>query len=166
MKAHINFGNAKKALKNNIFRGFAAFLIVFASTFLTVSAQVKWQNDEVAAVLFPDNPATFLNFTAVKADNIVYLNWHVLNQKNNALYLIERSADGNNFEIIDYKQGYGSEVPIKLLFSYVDKAPLSSKGYYRIVQVKENPGQPVENTVNRSFTAYDIEKNDWDEKSK
>ena len=59
---------------------------------------------------------------------------------NDCIYVIERSADGNEFEPVGLKEGIGSS--LELLYSWVDSKPLTGTAQYRIKQI-DNDGKLV-----------------------
>ena len=63
----------------------------------------------------------------------VYLNWVTKPNSGDCVYVVERSVDGEEYEPVGLKEGYGS--PIELLYSWIDNEPKEGTSYYRIKQV-------------------------------
>ncbi len=60
------------------------------------------------------------------------IQWTTGSEENNSHFNIERSTDGENFEVIGRVNGQQNSI-VETEYQYVDNAP-SSKNYYRIVQ--------------------------------
>ena len=78
---------------------------------------------------------TLIGFKAVYFEGKTYLNWKVQNEKQDDLFIIFRSFDNDNFEIIDIKQGIGTPIEAPIFYSYIDKEPLDGISYYKILKV-------------------------------
>ena len=80
-------------------------------------------------------PVDLLSFTAkVQLDQKVLLNWSTASETDNSHFVIERTQDGNNFELIDIISGAGSSER-QVNYSYVDRNPLIGRSFYRLKQV-------------------------------
>ena len=71
--------------------------------------------------------------TVVYNSGKAYLNWITKSNSNDCVYVIERSVDGDEYEPIGLKEGFGS--PIELLYSWIDSDPKEGTSYYRIKQI-------------------------------
>lgn len=86
-------------------------------------------SEEVAAL-----PIELLSFNANVLENeTVRLNWATASEENNAFFTIERSADGQNFEALDFIDGAGVSNQIQY-YQYLDKQPLEGYAFYRLKQ--------------------------------
>ena len=77
-------------------------------------------------------PVDLLYFNAeiVKSESVL-LNWATASEENFDYFTIEKSADGQNFEIVDKLDGAGNSSQI-LQYSFVDDSPLSGTSFYRL----------------------------------
>ncbi|MGN6435256.1 MAG: T9SS type A sorting domain-containing protein [Agriterribacter sp.] len=83
-------------------------------------------------------PILLAVFTARPQGATVLLNWTTSTEQNNALFAIERSADGVEWQQIAEVKGAGnSSQPIN--YSYTDIDPLDGTSYYRLKQI-DNDG--------------------------
>jgi hypothetical protein len=79
-------------------------------------------------------PITLLSFTAQLSNNIVTVNWSTASEMNNDYFIVERSADGYNFEFLAQVQGGGNTTSLNH-YSTLDRSPYSGVSYYRLTQV-------------------------------
>lgn len=82
--------------------------------------------------------ATLVDFKAIYNTGSVYLKWLVKNEKEDGLFIIERSGSGKNFEAIAYKQGIGVPLSCPILYCSIDKSPLQDTSYYRLVKTLQD----------------------------
>lgn len=75
-------------------------------------------------------PTRFISFTAVKAGQVVKLNWVVSTTDDPSSYTVERSADGQRFVAI----GELVALPNTTAYTFTDDRPMAGKSYYRIRQ--------------------------------
>jgi len=69
----------------------------------------------------------------VEAKN--YMLWTVVEKHENCVYLIERSANQTDWEMIGYKDAYKSPNNIALAYYFTDEKPLENTNYYRLKRV-------------------------------
>ena len=79
-------------------------------------------------------PVELVSFKAEKAENAVKVTWSTASEKNNAYFVIERSADGKNFTAAGQVEGNGTTSAAKN-YAFLDKNPLNNVSYYRLKQV-------------------------------
>ena len=80
-------------------------------------------------------PIRLLYFKATKiADNHVQLTWATASEENNDYFLIERSIDGKDWEVINQKPGAGNSSQTRS-YQYIDENPIIGISYYRLRQV-------------------------------
>ena len=79
-------------------------------------------------------PVNWLNFEAKQLAGKVLLNWETASEQNNSHFIVERSADNVNFEVIGQVDavGHSSEVAS---YEMIDGTPLPGLQHYRIKQV-------------------------------
>lgn len=81
-------------------------------------------------------PVGLSGFTATRQSSTALLAWATASETNNKGFDIERSADGivwSPIGFVNSKAAYGNSNQ-KLLYSYIDKAPLTGTNYYRLQQ--------------------------------
>ncbi len=74
-------------------------------------------------------PVNLLSFTATMQSKTVQLNWKTTSENNIDNYLLERSADGRNFNSITTIRGLNTP---SANYNYADNFPLSGISYYRL----------------------------------
>jgi len=90
-------------------------------------------------------PIELISFTATPRGKSVQLDWRTANERNNAFFQIERSANGRDFENIGKIAGAGdSHVPLD--YQYTDVLPLTGWNYYRLRQ-EDFDGQFSHSTI-------------------
>lgn len=80
-------------------------------------------------------PVSLLNFSATQVNNTsIYIKWQTASEQNNARFILQRSADGNNFDHVTNIQAAGNSTsPIN--YSYTDNVDgTSDTYYYRLLQ--------------------------------
>lgn len=88
-----------------------------------------------SARLIEDNHNYIISFSPVFNDGKTYLRWLVQNDEKDGLYIVERSANGIEFEALGFRERIGSTLCVNLFYSFIDEAPFSGNTYYRIMQV-------------------------------
>ncbi|MFH1005558.1 MAG: T9SS type A sorting domain-containing protein [Bacteroidota bacterium] len=83
-------------------------------------------------------PIELLSFNGKCENNINHLAWVTASEMNNSFFTIERSIDGQTFEVIGTKQGAGNSSAI-LNYEFIDLSPFSNRDgsevrYYRLKQ--------------------------------
>jgi hypothetical protein len=61
--------------------------------------------------------------------------WLVSNDEKDGIFIIERSADGVEFEAMGFKDRVGSPLCVNLFYSFVDETPIPGENYYRVMTV-------------------------------
>ncbi len=67
-------------------------------------------------------------------DKVVELHWSTIQEEINSHFEIEKSLDGNRFEVIGYLSGNGTTNEAQV-YSYKDELPVSGINYYRLKQI-------------------------------
>lgn len=78
-------------------------------------------------------PVELVSFDAKKVDRTAALTWVTASEKNFARFVIERSANGVNFEEIGTRTAMGGTV--KTTYNFTDVHPASGVNYYRLKMV-------------------------------
>jgi hypothetical protein len=88
-----------------------------------------------------------LSFTGVCAAQTVVLNWSTAMEINNKLFTVQRSDDGNNWQLAGVIDGAGNSSTLHT-YSVTDKQPGKSLSYYRLMLTDLNG----ENTYSKVIT--------------
>lgn len=119
--------NATSTITRMALMAAAAFL--FANS--AASAQQASANPMVQSGLH--NTANINNYTTIFNSGKVFVNWTAKNEANDCIYIVERSADGSNFESVGVKEGVSSEM--ELFYSWMDSTPPAGFAYYRVKKI-------------------------------
>jgi hypothetical protein len=125
-------------IPNNLFSAILWVLLAFCAG-QDAAAQTthtfKVESPKEAQPLVKDSVNNFLSFAPVFAEGKTYLRWLVENDAKDGVFIIERSADGEEFEALGFKDRVGTDKKVNLFYSYVDEAPPTGFAHYRIMQV-------------------------------
>ena len=93
-----------------------------------------WRFDNITISGTPNPlPIKLLYFDATLIKGYVSLDWATVTEINNEKFEIERSNDGNNFEVISMIPGAGNSNNL-LNYHQLDSKPNNGKNYYRLKQ--------------------------------
>ena len=98
-------------------------------------------------------PIELVHFSATPKDKVVEVNWTTLTEINNDYFVVERSADGNAFQVLGTTPGAGNSSQM-LQYSWTDYSPLKGTSYYRLKQVDFDGSYSYSNTVAVSRDAF------------
>lgn len=121
-------------MKNSIAKflnGSLIACVVTVASLGTAAGQQASSNPLVQSGLH--NTANINNYTAVYNSGKVFVNWTAKNESNDCIYIVERSADGSNFESVGVKEGVASDM--ELFYSWMDNTPPSGFAYYRVKKI-------------------------------
>ncbi len=79
-------------------------------------------------------PVTLVRFDAWPAGDVVELEWATATEQNNAQFIVQRSADTEQWEAVAEVAGAGSSQSM-LTYGAVDRNPVQGVSYYRLKQV-------------------------------
>ena len=79
-------------------------------------------------------PVELISFNASKVSSGVLLDWTTASELNNSGFEVERSIDGETWELIGWVEGSGTTQEIKN-YSFIDEDNLNQLTYYRLRQV-------------------------------
>jgi len=82
-------------------------------------------------------PIELIQFKATKVGAYVQLDWSTATEINNDYFTVERSVDGENFEVILTEKGAGNSSTQKDYRRY-DEQPRVGYNYYRLSQTDFN----------------------------
>ena len=104
-----------------------------------------WSKVQEACALAP-LPVELIDFRAKEdAQQNVVLLWTTESESNNMHFVIERAADGRNFEMLETVNGNGTTTALQN-YSYVDTKPIAF-AYYRLKQVDYDGSFEYSNVV-------------------
>lgn len=78
-------------------------------------------------------PIELVTFNAKAVDNAVYLNWTTATEINNDFFVIEKSANGVDFEALQVIKGAGNSSVMRE-YTAIDRNPFRGTSYYRLSQ--------------------------------
>jgi hypothetical protein len=110
-------------------------VLEYGSTGLGIARQII-PNTALCACMSLSSPLpiVLLDFTAEPTLNSVLLKWSTASEKNSELYIVERSADGLNWQAVATTKAAGESTQ-RLNYSILDSLPLTSVAYYRLKQI-------------------------------
>ena len=95
-------------------------------------------------------PIELLSFTATPNGKVVDVNWTTATQTNNKLFMVERSADAQNFTTVTCVPGAGTTTE-ELSYAVIDSNPLPGVSYYRLKQIDYDGAATYSDIVSISF---------------
>lgn len=117
----------------------AGILFLLLLPGINVDAQTQWGSGLVGgARLIKEEQSPFVSFSPVFGNGKTYVRWLVQNDEKDGLFIVERSADGIEFEALGFKDRVGSPLCVNLFYSFVDEEPLNGTGYYRVMAVSSD----------------------------
>lgn len=96
-------------------------------------------------------PVRFGTFNAQIQNNTVKLQWQTISEYNNSHFEILRSANGNNFTVLDVVSGNGNSNSV-LNYAYTDGQPLSGQSYYQLKQYDKDGKSLLSEIVSVNFS--------------
>ncbi len=100
-------------------------------------------------------PVELISFEGVVDKEIVTLKWSTASEINNSHFEVERSLDGNRFELINIQEGTGNSNNIQN-YSFIDNNTISGELYYRLKQVDYDGTFTYSETISVTITSDDI----------
>jgi hypothetical protein len=79
-------------------------------------------------------PIELIYFSVATKDRQAILDWKTAAETNNFGFVIERSADARNWDILGFEPGHGTTV-LTQNYSFLDSRPLPGYNYYRLKQI-------------------------------
>ncbi len=112
---------------------------IVAAVFTCIATFANAQNAQTGLIdkteMTQDSVNSFISFSPVYLDGKTYVRWLVKNDKKDGVFVVERSADGVDFEALGFKDRVGTQLLVNLFYSYIDQEPLPGENHYRIMQV-------------------------------
>jgi len=106
-----------------------------------IPTNMNAQRATIAGQSFTNENEPVHVLTKLSSDYIagkVVINWTAVNMDGDCLYQIERSENAKSFEIIGNVKGFTTIGNYEVVYTFVDKTPLSKNSFYR-VSVKSKP---------------------------
>jgi hypothetical protein len=100
-------------------------------------------------------PVELLSFDAVIEGSTVVASWVTASEINNNYFIVERSADGINFEQVGRRNGAGNS-SVTLYYSMIDNSPLPGLSYYRLRQVDFDGKESLSQLVAVNFNGNNV----------
>lgn len=122
---------------------------------------IGWAVGKAGTIITINNPVVLpINLSYFKVDSYnkkyAYLTWATSSEKNNNYFIIERSHDLINWQMVVKQNGIGNSNSTTEYFT-IDKNPLSGTYYYRLKQVDINGDFKYLKTISFKLNNY---KND------
>ncbi|HEX6916042.1 MAG TPA: T9SS type A sorting domain-containing protein, partial [Chitinophagaceae bacterium] len=138
-----NFNEAAQIILLDLFTGTQAdvklnpvYPFTITSNAASQGGRFKLVFRSLASVL----PLSFLNVSAVNLPAGVQVNWKLAFEQGVQQYLVERSANGQQFSVIGTVGSKGnSSMPVE--YSFLDGTPLNGTSWYRIKSVEQGEGK-------------------------
>lgn len=123
--------NGEMAVEGNVTVGNGAEL--FGDGTIYVGGDHNLPNGSDVEIIEGFLPISLLYFKAKEGKEKIQLNWSTATEINNDFFTLERSIDGNNWEILAYVEGAGNSNQ-QLDYEYNDEFPYTGISYYRLKQ--------------------------------
>ncbi|KQS33225.1 C25 family cysteine peptidase [Dyadobacter sp. Leaf189] len=94
---------------------------------------------------------SYFNAKAV-GESSVEVTWKTASEKNNSHFIIERSYNAKNFEVVGLVEGKG-DTDSPSSYVWYDNKPLSGKSYYRLVQTDRSTVENGQNVDGKKTTS-------------
>ena len=91
-------------------------------------------------------PVTLVYFKALRQGNGVAVSWNTASELQNAYFVVERSAEGKQFEALQEVAGQGTSAQTTH-YQFLDAHPLPHTAYYRLWQVDINGSRSYSSVV-------------------
>jgi hypothetical protein len=100
-------------------------------------------------------PVEFLSFTGSNIEAGNQLNWQTASEINNSGFEVQKSANGVNWELIDWVEGKGRTTDITS-YELLDRLPFSGDNYYRLKQIDYDGKYEFSEVINIKRVAGDV----------
>lgn len=97
-------------------------------------------------------PIELQHFTAYSENGTVQLNWSTASETNCMLYEVERSADGQHFEVITQLPAHGTTAQTST-YSTIDLQPHIGVNYYRLRSIDYDMGAQISAIISCTYEA-------------
>ncbi len=153
---------ATAAQRNHTVTGTGRYLRIYCTKKTAEFPQYGYSIYEIQAFGMPHTgplPVSLIGFESKLANNgSVNLTWATSSEQNNSYFLLERSADGKTFGLLNKVSSKGSNSQSRLDYQYTDRTPLAGANYYRLTQFDLNGDHQIvgHTTQNVSLTVQSL----------
>lgn len=141
------------------------FLVEVMVFFMMISLSGKIMAQETTAApmmqaaSYTQQATNIFNYTTIYNSGKVFLNWTAKDEPADCIYIVERSADGRQFESVGVKEGIGTNV--ELFYSWMDQTPPAGFAYYRVKKITRDGTQfySATNTVINQGSSFNPKTN-------
>ncbi|MFW6243399.1 MAG: hypothetical protein ACOC2W_04500, partial [bacterium] len=112
-------------------------------------------SSEPLVISFIDSPLPIelISFKSIENENSIKLEWVTATEINNDYFVIEKSEDLKNWEVVSYVQGAGNSNTL-LTYSIEDFNPIQGVSYYRLTQHDFDGKFEVFNPISTYWNPY------------
>ena len=112
-----------------------------SGTILTTSIVTDFGDFTFGSTGFVSLPISLTSFTVFQKEKVVKLKWETMSEKNNDYFIVEKTKDGINFELIAKLKGAGNHSGL-LHYETDDIRPFDGISYYRLSQI-DSDGEKI-----------------------
>jgi len=117
----------------------------FAGNLFEVDEMMYLNNSNCPAPVCASLPIELSSFEATEEDCAISIDWTTASEKDNAYFLLEKSTDGETFEVIETINGQGTTSQ-STSYNFIDNRA-SAMNFYRLTQVDFDGKQTISNTI-------------------
>ena len=107
-----------------------------------ISSPTNFDQGSFGGITLNPLPVTLLNFSAHLKNSKTILSWTTASEINNNYFTLERSIDGEHFDLLKQIKGSGTS-EIKNYYNADDETPLPGVSYYRLSQTDFNGASQI-----------------------
>jgi hypothetical protein len=118
------------------------YQLLIGTLILTSASNLEAQSEKKmgagligSAQLIEEKQNPIISFSPVYSSGKTFVRWLVQNDEKDGIFIVERSADGLQYEALGFKDRVGSSLCVNLFYSYVDESPTPGQTYYRVMSV-------------------------------
>jgi hypothetical protein len=104
----------------------------------------------------PALPVELTTFQGRLINKAVHLTWQTASEENNEGFEIERSSNGQDWEIIGFVQGNGTTMEV-FNYEFIDNQPSNGTNYYRLKQLDYDGSFEYSDVLNIEYRTRNIE---------
>lgn len=112
-----------------------------SGTILTTSIVTDFGDFTFGSTGFVSLPISLTSFTVFQKEKVVKLKWKTMSEKNNDYFIVEKTKDGINFELVAKHKGAGNHSGL-LQYETDDIRPFDGISYYRLSQI-DSDGEKI-----------------------
>ena len=112
-----------------------------SGTISTTSPVTNFGDFTFGSTGFVSLPISLTSFTVFQREKVVKLKWETMIEKNNDYFIVEKTKDGSNFELVAKLKGAGNHSGL-LQYETDDIRPFDGISYYRLSQI-DSDGEKI-----------------------